>query len=260
MSKMRFEKSKKKSNLNGKGFYIALGVCLVAIGAAAWTTYDSVMNFITPASESSAPNPVSSAGGQVVDNPISGVPKDTSSEPDVTSSETKPTDNKPESKPNDVSSQPEASSQPETPSSQMQETGITTFPAGETVLNPFSGDEPVYSPTMGDWRTHNGTDFAVQKGTVVKSITSGQVKDIYEDPLWGTTVVIEHEGDFTAYYSGLGTTTLVKTGDTVKIGQDIGSVNDVPAEMLDDSHLHLGIQKNGEWIDPMTVLGKTKNS
>lgn len=33
---------------NSRGFYIALGVCLIAIGVAAWTTYDSVVNYAAP--------------------------------------------------------------------------------------------------------------------------------------------------------------------------------------------------------------------
>ena len=36
------------SGRSSKGFYIALGVCLIAIGVAAWTTYDSVINYATP--------------------------------------------------------------------------------------------------------------------------------------------------------------------------------------------------------------------
>lgn len=267
MSKMRLEKSKKKSTLNGKGFYIALGVCLIAIGAAAWTTYSSVMDFLTPTTESSTPGSVSSAENRVVDNPISGIPKETSSAAEKPSPE-ESSGQEEEKAASQVDSKPEQSSLPaperntssEASSVQLPVTGVTMFPAGNTVLSPFSGTDPVYSPTMEDWRTHNGTDFAVSKGTAVKAITSGLVKDIYDDPLWGSTVVIEHEGNFTAFYSGLGNTTLVKTGDIVKIGQDIGSVHDVPAEMLEDSHLHLGIQKDGQWIDPMTVLGKTQGN
>ena len=38
----------KKSGKRNKGFYIALGVCLIAVGAAAWTTYSSVSNYTSP--------------------------------------------------------------------------------------------------------------------------------------------------------------------------------------------------------------------
>ena len=36
---------KRKTAKNSKGFYIALSLCLVAVGVAAWTTFDSVNNF-----------------------------------------------------------------------------------------------------------------------------------------------------------------------------------------------------------------------
>ena len=44
--------SNKKSGKSNKGFYIALGVCLIAVGAAAWTTYDSVTKYTTPQASS----------------------------------------------------------------------------------------------------------------------------------------------------------------------------------------------------------------
>ena len=35
------------------------------------------------------------------------------------------------------------------------------------VLNAFSGDELVYNKTLGDWRTHNGVDYACTQGAAV---------------------------------------------------------------------------------------------
>ena len=36
----------------------------------------------------------------------------------------------------------------------------STQPFSGRVLNAYSGDELVYSKTLGDWRTHNGVDYA----------------------------------------------------------------------------------------------------
>ena len=36
----------------------------------------------------------------------------------------------------------------------------STQPVSGRVLNSYSGDELVYSKTLGDWRTHNGVDYA----------------------------------------------------------------------------------------------------
>ena len=47
----------KEKNNNPKknaGFYIALALCITAIGGAAWTTYSSVLDYQTPKEESSA--------------------------------------------------------------------------------------------------------------------------------------------------------------------------------------------------------------
>lgn len=52
MSSLHYEKKHKPSG--GKGFYIALGVCLIAIGVASWTTYDSVVKFTEEESSSSS--------------------------------------------------------------------------------------------------------------------------------------------------------------------------------------------------------------
>ena len=38
----------------------------------------------------------------------------------------------------------------------------STQPVSGRVLNSYSGDELVYSKTLGDWRTHNGVDYAAE--------------------------------------------------------------------------------------------------
>ncbi len=108
---------------------------------------------------------------------------------------------------------------------------------------------------MNDWRVHEGIDLAAEQGSKVKSITNGKVKEIYNDSLYGTTMVIEHEGSFVAYYSGLGETTLVNANDAVEAGQEIASINDIPCEAADGYHLHLAIKKDGKFINPKEILG-----
>ena len=45
----------------------------------------------------------------------------------------------------------------------------STQPVSGRVLNSYSGDELVYSKTLGDWRTHNGVDYAADRGAEVRS-------------------------------------------------------------------------------------------
>lgn len=248
MSKMHFEKTKKKGSKTSKGFYIALGVCLVAIGAAAWTTYDGVKNYMspTPAENGSAmPSVSSKANEQEAGTTVSGVPAEPSSQ-DASSDPAKAestASSQPSSKAGQDSSAPKkdvpSSSQSTQPSGENQ---LNIFPSGQKVIKEFSGDNPIYSQTLNDWRVHEGVDFSAEKGSMVKAVSAGTAKDIYEDPMLGTTIVIEHTG-FEAYYCGLGSTTLVKKGDTVKLGQEIGSVNEVPSESVDENHLHFAIEK-----------------
>ena len=47
----------------------------------------------------------------------------------------------------------------------------------------------------------------------------------------------------------------VKEGDEVNAGEVIGSVGDTAqAEAAELSHLHFGLKKNGQWIDPIEFI------
>ena len=37
---------KQKKNKEKKGFYAALAICVAAVGSAAWSTYDTVADFL----------------------------------------------------------------------------------------------------------------------------------------------------------------------------------------------------------------------
>ena len=44
----------------------------------------------------------------------------------------------------------------------------STQPVSGRVLNGYSGDELVYNKTLGDWRTHNGIDYACAKDAAIR--------------------------------------------------------------------------------------------
>lgn len=237
MSKIKFENSDNNKKSTNKGFYIALGICLVAIGAAAFTTYKSVKNYVsTTDSISSEPSFVAENNTQV-GNTLQGITEPQSR--DIGDEKIKET-NAPQAK--------------EEQSKEVEKEELVIFPSGHEIIKNFSDSNPVYSKTLSDWRTHTGTDFKAEQGSIVKSMNSGVVTDIFDDQALGMTVVIEHDQGFVAYYSGLGDTVMVKKNDRVSTGQDIGSINDIPSEISDGSHLHLGIKKDGVWIDPMSIL------
>ncbi|XOQ47484.1 MAG: M23 family metallopeptidase [Eubacteriales bacterium] len=229
---------------NSRGFYIALGVCLIAIGVAAWTTYDSVVNYAAPNEGT-----VSSEQVQHTNEAVSGIKvyEEASSVPvPVLSSEPAP------------KVKEEVSKAPVTPPSKVPakrtEAKVLTFtsPVDKTVTQGFSGQNPVYSKTFKDWRVHTGTDFAAKPGDTVKAAADGTVKDIVSDDFYGNTVVVMHDNIETSY-CGLGTI-IVRKGEGLKQGQKIGTVGITPFESADASHMHLSMKRDGKYIDPLSVI------
>ena len=125
---------------------------------------------------------------------------------------------------------------------------------GETVAA-FSMDALQYSPTMGDWRTHDGIDIAADPGTQVCAASSGTVLDVRNDDLMGTTVVLTHDGGYDTIYSNLQSVPTVEIGDYVTAGQVIGSVGKTAlSESSEPPHLHFGVTKDGEYVNPADFL------
>ena len=142
----------------------------------------------------------------------------------------------------------EAVSTPATPESFI-------LPVEGAVTNPYSQGELVKSKTLGEWRTHDGIDLAAADGTPVVSIADGLVEAVREDARWGNTVEVNY-GDYTAFYYGLGDEIQVKAGDAVTAGQTLAEAgNSSLIEAEEVPHIHLGIKKGGEWVDPAVLLG-----
>ena len=49
-------------------------------------------------------------------------------------------------------------------------------------MNAYSGDELVYSSTLGDWRTHNGVDYACAQDAQVCAPAAGKVTAVDTKP------------------------------------------------------------------------------
>ena len=139
----------------------------------------------------------------------------------------------------------------------------TAAPPAQTIAAPgiwdakplaaFSGDELVYSATLGDWRTHNGADYAAPAGESVYPAKAGKVDSVTEDALWGYVVEITDKNGVTWRYCGL-TDTEVKAGDSVTTATAIGKAGSVPAETSGEAHLHLECIKDGAYLDPEGLL------
>lgn len=129
------------------------------------------------------------------------------------------------------------------------------MPVKGEVIQEFSKGELVKSETMGDWRTHDGVDIAAKQSTPVKSAADGTICDITNDNMWGTCIVIDHGSGMKSYYYGLNEKIQVKLDQQVKSGDVIGSVG--TSNQLENAlpeHLHFGMKKDDEWVNPMDYL------
>lgn len=250
MSKLNFSKGKFSRFFSSKGFYVAIVLCLVGAAAATWMAVDGTIREI----ENSNSQILSSEKGfaefppaEEAEKKESGIiiTKPESSEPPVSSSA-------PESEP-EPSSVPTVKSE-QSPVSEKSPTLSYTLPLAGNIVNQFSEGELVKNLTLGDWRTHDGVDVAGDKNTDVFACANGVVSSVKNDPLWGTVVVIDHHDGNQSIYCGLNSAVPVKEGDAVMAQQAIGTLDGVPCEVMDESHLHFAMKRDGAWIDPLSVL------
>lgn len=270
-------------NARRSGFYLALAVCLVAVGIAAWSTYDAVNSTIAPESTSSqlvSQQASEVRQGQETDaHPEDGEGQQPSATPQASSSAQEESSHSavnddPEAPENTASAaqetagqvEPEPTQQPAESSQQEQvpataplyeiSTELIWPVEGGEALNAYSAGAPVYSETMKDWRIHTGTDLSAQAGEEVLACANGQVLETATDPLLGNLVTIEH-GDFVFSYCGLGEDFAVSPGDTVTQGQVIGAITAVPQESAESPHLHLEVRRDQVCLDPQSLLEGT---
>ncbi|WP_352416135.1 M23 family metallopeptidase [Oscillibacter ruminantium] len=234
--------NKPKIALGGAGFYIVLLLCLMVVGVSGYM----ILFHGSTAAEADAAAASADAdlyGDLDPEGPsLEILEPQTIKEPDE------------ESAP--------ANAPVEMPSVQVDDTPVTAtapnlvvWPLRGAVVSAFSVDELLYDETMGDWRTHAGVDLAAEAGTQVMAASAGTVSVVENDPLMGTTVMIDHAGGYRTTYANLQAVPTVKVGDAVSAGQIIGAVgNTAIAEASVASHLHFAVEKDGDAVDPQTFL------
>lgn len=203
-------------------FLAALAVCAVAIAGVA------VATFSTPKTDVEDPNPPSTTAPSTNTTTIT-----------TTTSTTTKTTTKTTAKP--VVGTPKE---------------LYVLPCSNEVLRPFSGDVLVYSPTMQDWRTHNGTDFVGTIGQTLKAVCDSTVKTIAVDPLWGDTIELKAVDGTVIRYYGAKAAVNLKVGQSVKAGDAIATLTEIPCEVSDTPHLHVEIMKQAGYTDPVAFIGR----
>ncbi len=229
MSKNNMENFKKF--MSGRGYYIALILCAVAIGISGYMYYRTANKTETPA------GPDVSVAATLPNEELPSIAQPT--QPALTTpKETTP-----------------AQLTPAPTQGQGSKPSKTVSPLqGQTVVS-YAMDCLAYNPTTRDWRVHNGVDIAAEAGTKVCAAAAGEVYTVYKDDTMGYTVVISHSGGYKTCYASLSEDVAVKVGDKVTAGQIIGTVgNSALLESAIGEHLHFAVTCNGEEVDPADFL------
>lgn len=115
-------------------------------------------------------------------------------------------------------------------------------------------------PFHGQQRFHGGIDIAAATGTPVMATAGGVVTESGNGGKFGNYVAIQHADGSESMYGHLSAQS-VKKGQRVNQGQVIGKVGSTGRST--GPHLDYRIKKNGQRINPMTVLnapqGKATN-
>lgn len=219
----RFDGKKVKAVFGGKGFYIALALCLLAAGIVGYYTLLRPQAPAEPAS-----------------NPASNVPDDRDNA--WVAPAVQPEENVPAAPPAE-----------ETPISDPQDLLPQVMsPLDGTTVTVFSVTELMYDETMADWRTHNGIDIRAEAGEAVRAASDGTVTAVRNDPMWGNVVEVT-SGEYVMTYAGLSADILVKMDQSISAGQQLGSIGEVPCELSMEPHLHFDVRSNGEYVDPVSL-------
>lgn len=213
--------------VKGKGTFIALAACIAAVGGAGVYAYNKTVDSLNknlPGVNSSADSRADS-NELPVQAPGNGVHKDDSLTPELEA---------------------------------VSKVQPRVFPVAGEILAGFSDGELVYNETLGVWETHNGIDIAAQNGGNVVAMTGGVVEAVWDDPLWGCCVSIDHQNSVVSYYYGLASQLAVTVGDEVDSGDIIGLAgNTAAAEIAIEPHIHFALKRSGEWIDPVQFVTPT---
>jgi len=132
-----------------------------------------------------------------------------------------------------------------------------SLPVSGAVLVPASLTSPMYSITMDDYRTHSGVDLKASLGDSVCACADGVVKKIWDDPMMGKSVIVEHAAGVESVYKNLAPELAenVAEGASVNAGQILGSIGESALiECEEESHLHFELTVNGKHVDPAEYI------
>lgn len=227
--------------ISGKGFYLVVLICVAAIALSGYY----LVRGVREGAEGNLDQPVSGSAA-IVDRPSA------NPSPRVTAQPTQRPTAAPTQAP---TAQPTAAPTSAPSPAPTQAALVFTWPVNGTVIADYSVEALAYSQTMGDWRTHDGLDLAVDLGTKVIATAAGTVTAVEQDYFMGTTVEIDHGNGLVSQYANLAEVPTVSVGDKVQTGSVIGSVGaTAAAENVSQPHLHFAMYRDGNPVDPHGFL------
>lgn len=107
------------------------------------------------------------------------------------------------------------------------------------------------NPILHKEELHDGLDIAVAEGTDVLAVKSGTVTEVRTSATYGKLLKFETTDGYEVMYAHL-SEVLVKKGEKVKQGQVVAKSGNTG--LSTGPHLHYGIYKEGELLDPMDFI------
>lgn len=126
------------------------------------------------------------------------------------------------------------------------------YPVSGKIIQEFSSDNVIYYESLGVWKTHTGVDISCEENEKVVNVIDGKVVGIYQDDVFGNSVVVEGE-EYMAIYSSLASNILVSIGNKLNKGDIIGYAGTNAAEENLGVHLHFELLKSGEYVNPSAI-------
>ncbi len=135
-------------------------------------------------------------------------------------------------------------------------------PAVGSISKDFETDIPVYSLTMNDYRAHAGVDISAEIGSDVVASSSGIVAKIWNDPMMGYSITIDHGDNIYTTYKNLApdSSGSLSVGDRVEMGQTIGAIGESALiEIAEAPHVHVEMTINGNYVDPIQYMSVSRD-
>ena len=126
--------------------------------------------------------------------------------------------------------------------------GTLQRPTGGPVTSPFGARK---HPATGEESFHDGVDFGAACGTAVAAAGRGVVVAVGRVGALGLRVLVRHEDGLESSYGHLATASVTR-GDEVDPSETVGTVGS--SGLSTGCHLHFGVHRDGQRIDPLTLL------